>query len=88
MARGLDSIPQRTQSDTVMTHLGRVLGTERRKTLSKFNVEGPKEIRYHNTLIINTGVSLVLWEIMARDERLNGDKRLSRTLLATRKRSV
>lgn len=46
MAKGLSSIPPRTQSDTAMTHLKRVLVTNKRKIPTLPNVEGPKEIRY------------------------------------------
>lgn len=50
MAWGLGSIPQRTQSDTAMTHLRPVLVTNKRKTLMLLSTGGPKEIRYRKYL--------------------------------------
>lgn len=44
MARGRGSVPQRTQSDTAMTRLRRVLVTNKRKILMLANVQGLKEI--------------------------------------------
>lgn len=70
MARGLGSIPQRTQSATAMTHLRRVLVTNKRKTLMLPNVEGPKEIRYCKHLDHkHRCVVWVLWGIIKRGRR-------------------